>query len=166
MRAAAALLIVAACATEPAETCPGPLVELRDPEVLVCTPRRAPSPECPLITLPPWPLCADLCDRIRDAATCAATDGCRIGWLDCLTFPDQCDHPQGFIGCYGVATLPPPEGACRDLAGPEACAARDDCAGIYVKGPNCPGGPGLPQPNGEACRFTYAACTDELSPPT
>jgi hypothetical protein len=158
-------LALAAC-TDAAPTCPGALVSVRDPATLACSVRKPPSPECPDLELPPWPVCRNECERITDAATCAATAGCHIGWLDCLTFPEECDHPEGFIGCFAVVTIVPPPGACRELVDPEACAARDDCAGVYIKGNTCPGGdPNARLPNGEACLFTFASCTDELSPP-
>lgn len=157
---------LAACDDE-AATCPGPIVTLRSPSTLVCVSRKVATPECPEIgALPPWPACRNPCELIGDAATCAATAGCHIGWLDCLTFPEECDHPEGFIGCFAVVTIAPPAGACSELRDPEGCAARDDCAGVFIKGPTCPGGdPNARIPNGEACLFTYAGCTDELSPP-
>lgn len=167
MRRALLLVCVVACTDDPAP-CPSPFVSLRDPEALTCASRKLPTPACPEIgPLPPWPACGHPCEDIRDAATCAAQAGCRIAWVDCLTFPDQCDHPQGFVGCYGLVTLEPVDGPCDQLPDAFTCAAREDCAGVYVKGPTCPGGdPHQRIPDGEACRFTYASCTDELSPPT
>lgn len=170
MSVAALVAVMAGGCEEREPPCPSPVVSLRDPESLGCTSRKVPTAACPEIgPLPPWPLCDGTCEDIRDAATCAGTVGCRIGWLDCLTFPDQCDHEQGLIGCYGVVTTTPAEGACADVQGAAACASRDDCAGVYINGTTCPGGDPFPaarQPDGEACRFSYAHCTDELSPPS
>jgi|GEM_PF-2763678 len=151
-----------------AELCPSPIVWIRDPELLVCTPHKAPTAACPLLTIPPWPGCGAPCEPIKSATACAATAGCRLAWLECLDFPQECDHEGGFIGCYGVTSLPPPPGACADILDPDQCAAREDCAGFYHKGPTCPGGDpyGRSLPNGEACRFSFLSCVDELSPPS
>lgn len=168
----ALLLVALAAACDDGAPCPAPVVSLRDPEGLTCAVRRVPTEECPDIGVPPpWPSCGHPCESIRDASTCASVPGCRVAWLDCIASPESCDEPQGFIACYGIVTATPPPGACVDLPDAEACASRDDCAGVYLKGTTCPPGDpfepqGRRQPDGEACRFTYIDCTDELSPPT
>lgn len=160
------LALVGGCEDDDGPTCTGALVTFRDPSGLVCVRRKLPTPECPNITLPPWPRCGNECEQIRDPITCAERTGCRIGWLDCTVFPDECDHPDGFIGCYQVTEAAITDAVCADVVGAHACAARDDCAGFYIKGPQCPGGdPTERQPNGEACLFSFARCIDELPPP-
>lgn len=161
----AAVLALAACADD-GEVCPSPLVELRNPNTLSCTPLKTPTAACPDITLPPWPVCRHECERLRSATSCAAAPGCHVAYKDCVTFPDQCTTPDGFVGCYGVVTIEPPVGPCSTLTDAVTCSSREDCAPFYNIGPTCPGGD-LPLfiPDGESCRYMFDRCVDELAPP-
>ena len=82
---------------------------------------------CPAIAEPAppdWGACTSNCTGLAEAA-CLATTGC---WA-ALDWTKYYDNDPSYVACYAVATVTA-TGSCATLDA-DACASRDDCAGLY-----------------------------------
>lgn len=158
---AAAALALPAC-DDVRPPCMGPFVTVRNPDNLACVERQLASPDCPDIAPPTWAQCPHPCEAIRDEATCAAMNGCRVARELCDIFDDRCQTEGPFLGCFPINRTAPAEGACADLTAAGPCATRDDCGAQYLRGPDC--GPAA-RADGPDCHLAFNACYDELTPP-
>ncbi len=165
-RGALAALLVAAC-DDAAPTCTDPPARLRNPSNLHCDLRPVPSPTCPVGALPSWAPCDDACLAILDEAVCAVTPGCRVAYDDCVRSGDPC-YTEPFLGCLAIDRSGPTDGACAGLDA-QACSAREHCASWFLRGGQCPPGPGPGEheerahqlPDNEPCFLAFAYCEEE-----
>jgi hypothetical protein len=130
----------------PCKTTVAPALELSfvlDPATLVCEEAAFPCDgtcgPCtePVGGDPQWAPCQSACTGL-DAATCAATSGCRQAWDEtCLLTDAICTLPDGgFYGCVAVDTRGPTQGSCNGLAA-EDCSLHDDCLATYRRDERC-----------------------------
>lgn len=155
MRLLALVVLVAGCSLYPggggdddpcdlrAETQPGYLQELINPDTLACESFTTSTCDstcgpCPGAAqyIPPWGACNSPCIALGEAA-CAASTECRAAY-DVYGYYEG-DRGDPFLGCYPL-TQPPGdnEGICRGLDA-EQCSRFPSCTALYEREPFCPG---------------------------